>query len=209
MKVVANLYDLRTPTALTLSLTTVFPFDCANVPTVTLDPILIVHGTSFPAQSSSVVSFFPVDNVVSFVFPGITVTALTPGEPLTYTDISGEHTTYHRNCHNLLIQGILFLLTHLHTLRLAHVLQLREQFLLFRLAPLLSFRLIADVYFCSHGFVRQEQWNHCRSCTWCHYYFRRCRFYDFQLFEAQLQSESSVSGSGSPDSRYSHLAFGI
>jgi len=140
-KIVANLYDLRTPTAFTLTLTTIFPFGCTNIPTVTLDPTLIVDGTTFPAQSS-VVSFIFVDNTVSFVFPGITVTALTPGEPLTYTDRSGEPTTYGRNCHTLLIQGILFLLTHLRILRRVHVLQLRKQFL--RLILLLFFILIAD-----------------------------------------------------------------
>ena len=76
--------DLRTPTPYTWTLSA-FITGCATAPeTITLHDTWLVEGTTFPAQNTATVTFSSDGTVfVTFTFPGMTVTSLTPGEPIT------------------------------------------------------------------------------------------------------------------------------
>jgi len=91
----ANLYDLRTPTPYTMTLTAIAN-DCAADPiTLTFTPTLVVNQSLF-SVTSPVTATINTQTVVlvSFTFPELTVTSLTRGEPLIYVEPAGADVTY-------------------------------------------------------------------------------------------------------------------
>lgn len=90
-----NLYDLRTPTPYTMTLTAIAN-DCAEDPiTVTYTPTLSINQTLFSVTAPVTVTVNTQTVVfISFTFPDLIVTSLTRGEPLVFLEPAGIDVTY-------------------------------------------------------------------------------------------------------------------
>lgn len=93
LKTPQNLEDLRTATPYTMTLSAIAN-GCENDPiTQTWDPTMVVNGSSFPCTGPTTLTIRTQTLVlVSFTFPGLFVTSLTPGEALTMEQVDAGTT---------------------------------------------------------------------------------------------------------------------
>jgi len=90
----SNLYDLRTPTPYTMTLTAIAN-DCAENPiTLTYTPTMSINQTLFSVTAPVTVTVNTQTVVlISFTFPDLIVTSLTRGESLVFLDPAGVDAT--------------------------------------------------------------------------------------------------------------------
>jgi len=95
---IPGLNDLRTATPFTFTLS-VAASNCATAPLTLTDSLTWdVDGTPFPAASPIIVTYTNAAPAISYLiatFPGMIVTSLTPGEPITLVDQFGDENTYY------------------------------------------------------------------------------------------------------------------